>query len=76
MGILKGLVFTTLFTPKPTSSLVIEFFVKDPTATTFDRSNYYVNITLDDEPYAPHFKAELVNCTDTTCQWDSLYAHL
>jgi hypothetical protein len=67
MGILKGLVFTTLFTPRPTSSLVIEFFVKDPAAPAFDRSNYYVNVTLDDQSYAPYFKALNVTCTETTC---------
>jgi len=77
MGILKGLVSTSLFMPQPTSSLVIEFFEKDPNATSFNRTNYYVNVTLDDEPLAPYFKAMNVACkTPTTCQWDSLYAYL
>ena len=50
-AILRGLYGPTtliLYIPRPSSSLMIEFYQKDGTVSTFDRSNYYVKVSMDD----------------------------
>ena len=54
VAILRGMFGNlTSFVPVPTSSLIIEFSSNNIAATSFDRSNYNISLSLDDQSLIP-----------------------
>ena len=79
VSLLKGLFGNqpSTYLPQPTSSLVLEFYqLLSSTPPTYDRSNYFVKILLDDVNLAPNLTLANVTCTALTCNWDSLVTRL
>ena len=79
-AILRGLYGPTtliLYIPRPSSSLMIEFYQKDGTVSTFDRSNYYVKVSMDDNSLTQAL-SNFITCDiqADTCSWASLATYL
>lgn len=73
VAILRGMFGNlTSFVPVPTSSLIIEFSSNNIAATSFDRSNYNISLSLDEQSLIPSLTQAGIACGTTSCSWSQV----